>query len=224
MSTLTLSEVSTPGQYPFGECRVWERFPCGLHTICQPVAGRGDMEMSWSAQIRDLSEGGVGVVLRRRFERGVGLAIEIPESESSSTTMLMGRVVHTTSLPGGLWLHGCAFVSPLSEDELQRLLRLGQMDSNLAPQETAPAQVIEEVTLVEAANQEPHRRIRHLHVKGTWPPAPGKIFKVWFGNTPQAYALLRVERCVQEAGQWFLYYTFFASPSPEIRQAFANQD
>jgi len=141
MSKLTLSEVSTPGQYAFGECRVWERFPCGLHTLCQPIAGRGDMEMSWSAQIRDLSEGGVGVVLRRRFEPGAGLAIEIPESESSSTTLLMGRVVHTTSLPGGLWLHGCAFVSPLSEDELNRLLLLGQVESNQAVKDQASKEI-----------------------------------------------------------------------------------
>src|SRR5437667_7954790 len=74
MSSQTLKDVSAPAKYPSLECRVWERFPCGLQTTCQPIAARGQDELSWSAHIRDLSVGGVGVVLKRRFERGAALA------------------------------------------------------------------------------------------------------------------------------------------------------
>ena len=216
MSTQTLTGAIAPPKYPTVECRAWERFPCGLQTTCQPIAARGDHELSWSAHIRDLSQGGVGVVLKRRFERGAGLAIEIPESDSSSATTLLGRVVHTTSLPGGIWLHGCAFVSPLSEDELNRLLNLGQ------PQQESPeSRLIQEVTLEGLDGQGP-RLVRRMHLKGNWPLASGTVLKIWFGKAPHSHALLRIEHCVELAGRWFLFYTFFDSPSPEIKETFGG--
>jgi hypothetical protein len=218
MSSQTLQGHPAPANFPAVDCRVWERYQCGLETTCQPIAARGDNEMTWPAQIRDLSLGGVGVVMRRRFERGVGLAIEIPESESSSATTLMGKVVHTTSLPGGLWLHGCAFVSLLSDDELARLLRLGH---GSASENTS--HVIPEVVLEGLEGTYPRRLIRQFHLKGVWPPVAGTVLKVRLGKSPQDHAHVRVERCVQEAGRWVLFYTFCDSSNQNIRQALGHR-
>jgi hypothetical protein len=221
MSSQTLQGTPASADFPYVECRVWERFPCGLQTTCQPLAARGDNEISWPAQIRDLSQGGVGVVLTRRYEPGAALAIEIPESDTVTT--LMGKVVHTTSLPGRLWLHGCAFVSPLSEDEVQRLLCLGQSGSN-SVQDEAPTHLIEEVMLEGLEGNYPRRLIRRLQIKGTWPPAPGTVLKVRLGKALDDHANVIIERCVQEAGRWVLFYTFIDSPSTEIRRAFGYQE
>src|SRR5690242_12168671 len=57
------------------DCRVYERRPCHLPTSCQPAAAQ---ETRWAATIVDLSQGGVRLSLRRRFERGACLAIELP--------------------------------------------------------------------------------------------------------------------------------------------------
>ncbi len=223
MSLQTLPEASSSAQYPSVECRVWERYPCGLQATCQPIAARADNDLSWPAQIRDLSVGGMGLVLRRRFERGVGLAIEIPRTGSASADTLLARVVHTTSLPGGLWLHGCAFVSELSEDELKRLLRLGQAETKSVRNGTSPPYLVQEVTLEGVGVQCPPRLVRRLHVKGTWPPAAGTVLKIWFGKNPQAHAQVRVQRCYQEAGRWFVTYTFVDPPGPELLHALAQR-
>jgi hypothetical protein len=192
-----------------------------METSCQPIAARGE-DLSWPAQLRDLSVGGMGVVLRRRFERGAGLAVEIPETPTSPATTLLGRVVHTTSLPGGSWLLGCAFVSNLSEDELKRLLGLGQKEQQPLSNEAAQPQPILDVTFEGLDGRDAPRLVRRLHWQGTWPPAPGKILKVWFAKKPNGSALIRIERCLQQAGRWLIFYTFFNSPSPEFRELFAK--
>lgn len=214
MSTQALQGVSAPAKYPMVECRVWERFPCGLETTCQPIAARGNEEPFWTAQIRDLSVGGVGVVLNRRFERGAGLAIEIPETTSCPATTLMGRVVHTTSMPGGQWLHGCEFVSLLSDDELQRLLDLGRAQSKPVANELSP-HVVPDVILEGLEGDYPRRLIRRFHLHGTWPPKPGTILKVRLGISGD-HSYIRLERSVQEGANWVLFYTLCDSSSKEI--------
>src|SRR5262245_47309723 len=125
MRAVTSALLESGGPASRTENRSWERFPCGLTTTCQPVAARGGSEFAWPAQIRDLSQGGLGIILNRRFEPGTGLAIDIPETDAYPGDTLLCRIVHATRWDGQ-WLLGCALVSPLSEEELQRLLTLGQ--------------------------------------------------------------------------------------------------
>ncbi len=106
------------------ERRVWVRYPCLMRTTCQPVAARGPEEPHWQAQIRDLSAGGVGLAVVRRFERGTGLTIEIPAEGTYAGDTLLARVVHLRPLREGGWLLGCEFVSPLSEETVQRLVAM----------------------------------------------------------------------------------------------------
>jgi hypothetical protein len=62
------------------------------------------------------------VTLRRRFERGAGLAIELPGKGDRPAYTVLVKVVHVRPADHGLWALGCQFISPLSDDELQQLL------------------------------------------------------------------------------------------------------
>src|SRR5260370_33219480 len=82
MSAATVASAPPAGAPPrFVECRVYEREACELQTSCQPLAARSSQDIRWRAAIRDISEGGVGLVLVRRFERGTVLAVQLPPSE-----------------------------------------------------------------------------------------------------------------------------------------------
>jgi PilZ domain len=101
------------------ERRAWVRHPCDLESACQPLAGgRG---AQWPARIRNLSAGGIGINVARRFEPGTVLAIDVQIREQRVHT-LMARVVHATLQENGSWILGCALTSPLTEDELKALL------------------------------------------------------------------------------------------------------
>lgn len=103
------------------ERRAWVRYPCQLETSCQPVVAAD--ATTWAGKLLDLSEGGVGVVLSRRFEAGTLLAIEIPEKDGGGgTRSLVARVVRVTRYPAGDWLLGCSFVRPLSDEDVKALL------------------------------------------------------------------------------------------------------
>lgn len=104
------------------ECRVFERRPCVLPTTCQPASVSEMNELRWSASICDISQGGLLVHLSRRFEKGTGLAVELPGTEERESSTVFVKVVHVKANDAGGWALGCRFVSELGEDELQRLL------------------------------------------------------------------------------------------------------
>src|SRR5262249_55281050 len=110
-----------PGHSAF-ECRVYERLECELASSCQPATAFGHEEPRWTAKIRDISQGGVRLLLRRRYERGTGLAIDLPGAPGKEPSTVLVKVVHVRSEGGGSWSLGCKFISPLSEEELQLLL------------------------------------------------------------------------------------------------------
>jgi hypothetical protein len=95
--------------------RVQERRAWGLETTCRLPAPE---KRSWPVLVRDLSMGGVGLVLDTYLETGSELIIEIPDSQDH----LRVRIVHATALPGGQWLLGCSLTKALTEKELQQLL------------------------------------------------------------------------------------------------------
>src|SRR5438132_969821 len=127
MSTATVNPDKQASPAPFTrECRVYERYPSDLATQCQPLAARGENDMKWQATVRDISLGGMGLILQRRFEPRTGLAIELPDSDDSLFTVFV-RVVHATAQAGGRWLLGgqwfvdCTFVVPPSTDLIKSL-------------------------------------------------------------------------------------------------------
>jgi hypothetical protein len=77
---------------------------------------------SWAATVRDLSTGGAGIVVNRRFEPGTLLSVELQDAEQTVNRILLVRVVRVSQDANGRWLLGCAFTSKLTDAELLSLM------------------------------------------------------------------------------------------------------
>jgi hypothetical protein len=78
----------------------------------------------WPGRLRDISQGGCGLVLQHRFRPGTSLVIDLREREGDRRRSVRARVVHATPFPVdglALWLLGCRFDEPLTEAELASL-------------------------------------------------------------------------------------------------------
>lgn len=119
-----MSELSA--SKPTGsERRASVRYPCSEESFsadnsCRPITAHRNE--SWSATVRDLSTGGVGIVVNRRFEPGTLLSIELQDAEQTVNRILLVRVVRVLSEDDGRWLLGCAFTAKLTEGELLALM------------------------------------------------------------------------------------------------------
>ena len=112
------------GQAPrvIANCRVYERQDCSLPTTCQPATVGDAHEIRWNATIRNISQGGVCLHLPRRFEKGTGLAVELPGDLERDSSIAFVKVIHLRRGEAGGWILGCKFISDLCEDEVQRLV------------------------------------------------------------------------------------------------------
>jgi hypothetical protein len=107
------------------ERRASVRYPCsedsfGPDNSCRPITAM--RKESWLAAVRDLSTGGVGIVVNRRFEPGTLLSVELQDAEKTSARTLLVRVVRLTQEDKDHWLLGCAFTTKLSEADLLTLM------------------------------------------------------------------------------------------------------
>ncbi|MBN9122777.1 MAG: PilZ domain-containing protein [Planctomycetes bacterium] len=113
---------------PAHERRAWVRhgLDAGAFAVIDTsVCGGGpDNEETWPLVVRDLSRGGVGVLIARRFEPGTELCVELSVGPDVAPRRLPARVVRVAPEKTGHWFHGCAFLNPLTGDELEVLLRL----------------------------------------------------------------------------------------------------
>jgi hypothetical protein len=100
------------------------RFPSSQEVYCQPMAASTaeESETRWLGRLRDISAGGVTLVLRRRFEPGTSLMIRLSGKLRHRARSLPVQVVQTTEEGNSRWIIGCEFLSPPSEDVLQALI------------------------------------------------------------------------------------------------------
>lgn len=186
----------TPRERLIADCRIYERRRCALPTTLQPASALEMKEMRWAATIADISQGGVRLLLQRRFEKGAGLALELPGDGERESSIVFVKVVHLRAEGPGTWALGCRFVSELSEDELQRLLTSTNHVLSSSKQEyldnqdevAEPAtEVLRPVTPAKRFLTDVHVRIdtqdgksvncviRRLNVSRSWPLTSGKI-------------------------------------------------
>jgi hypothetical protein len=99
------------------ERRTAERYPSDLLTSVHPLAL--PKKESVAAMVKDVSTGGISLVIRYRFEPGTLLVIDIDGASDSGAHPLLGRVVHTTPRADGRWVLGCALRRQLSAEQLQ---------------------------------------------------------------------------------------------------------
>ena len=112
---------------PAVERRGWVRHELGVGScgvidtaVCH---GGAENEEYWPLVIRDVSAGGTGVLLARRFEPGTELNIEFSAGPGAPPRRMLARVVRVVPEKAGHWLHGCAFPVPLTDAQLDSLLK-----------------------------------------------------------------------------------------------------
>jgi hypothetical protein len=176
------------------EARVYERHSCQVRASCQPAAAN---EMRWEAIIEDVSQGGVCLRLRRRFEPRSGLAIELPGIDGHDAETVYAKVVRVTSAGDGTYLLGCKFMSELSEEELHRLVFSAPAQDPAEPEPILGVLAEEALVAPPAAPAPQHTvvpgvrlwigvgdgdvircRVKRFHAPGSWPLEPGKALKL----------------------------------------------
>jgi PilZ domain len=75
---------------------------------------------AWLGTVRDISPGGIAVILPRRFERGTILIVEVSDQPKGESRPVQVR--HATPQTSGGYIIGCAFAWPLCDEELRRFL------------------------------------------------------------------------------------------------------
>jgi hypothetical protein len=105
--------------------RTWVRYSLGVGGVSgiDPAVQSGSDLETWPAVIRDLSGGGAGLLLARRFEPGTDLVVEIGDGLTEPAHRLQARVVRVQPERTGHWVHGCAFDHPLTEQAVAALIR-----------------------------------------------------------------------------------------------------
>jgi hypothetical protein len=107
------------------ERRASVRYPCSTESFstdnsCRPITARKNE--AWSAVVRDVSTGGVGIVVNRRFEPGTLLSVELQDAEQTVNRTLLVRVVRVLRDGDDQWLLGCAFTNKLTDADLLALM------------------------------------------------------------------------------------------------------
>jgi hypothetical protein len=102
------------------ECRRATRYPCWLRSVCRPF-GASLLERRASI-VRDLSTGGVNLMMDRSLEKGTALAVELEGERGRPGRYLLAHVAYVIEDLEGRWLAGCAFDRSLSEEEVRALL------------------------------------------------------------------------------------------------------
>jgi len=99
-----------------------ESSPAGSVASVSSPASAGAKD-SWPATVQDLSVKGVGLRLQRRFELKTVLSLQLESRNRSVSRSLEMQVVRVQKARDGKgWLVGARFVTPLTKEELQRLL------------------------------------------------------------------------------------------------------
>jgi hypothetical protein len=98
------------------ERRVAVRYPGNTDAACRAYSPSAGVYTAW---VRDISATGVALLISCEFEPGALLTLELENSDRGVSRVLQARVVHALEVPpAGRWLHGCAFESPLTDEEL----------------------------------------------------------------------------------------------------------
>src|SRR5262245_34981456 len=90
------------------ERRAKVRFLCNQQAFCQPVTE----DLWWQATVRNLSYSGMALVITRRLEPGMTLAIEL----EGLARPVRACVIHVERQAEGGWLVGCELDQELTAE------------------------------------------------------------------------------------------------------------
>src|SRR5688572_19918432 len=79
--------------------RVWVRYASVARTTVQPVENGGDGRLS--GRVRNVSRGGVNLVVDHHFTPGDMIAVEVPRDRPEETETVLACVIHVTPASDG---------------------------------------------------------------------------------------------------------------------------
>jgi len=194
----------------FTDCRAYERRECNLPSSCQPASAFGSEGAKWPAVICNIAPGGISLVLGRRFERGTGLAVELPATVGRSAYTVLAKVIHVQRHLTGSWLLGCQLISELGDDEIDRFFPEDQ--ENLQYPGAADPSPRQERTHFAVhcrfeigPNLALECLIKRMRASGAWPLPVGKVVMLNGGIGSEKWNIqVEVVECVQHGEQYVL--------------------
>lgn len=115
-------QFAPPEDLSGAERRKSVRYDCTLNTSRFMTAiVEGDLH---PARVRNISTGGISLIVSRKFEAGTQLFVQLFSSSHRMARVLEVKVIYTVEHPSGDWILGGAFVEKLNGDELKLLLVL----------------------------------------------------------------------------------------------------
>jgi hypothetical protein len=120
---ITLPSTGLPGLTaggPAPDRRAAPRLVVSPETSCHLVAGVGDS--LWPARVLELSTHGIRLELRRRFEPGATVLLELANGARVFSCALVLQVAHVAEQADGLYVLGGAFARKLTHRELTAVL------------------------------------------------------------------------------------------------------
>jgi hypothetical protein len=102
---------------PITERSALERFPSSQQVFCQPIARFQRRKNGCWGKLCNISSSGLAVCLPRPLEPGTELIIELSDKTKRCRRSIPVHVVHSTAEGNTLWIVGCEFIRPQSEEE-----------------------------------------------------------------------------------------------------------
>ena len=118
---MDLSPSEGIGRLALNERRTYPRHLYHRKIICQIQGGPPD-DIWLMGDCQNISLAGIGFVLHRSFDPGTLLTVDLEGPKRDSWGTLQARIMHCTPRSKGNWMVGCAFVSALSDGQLQEWL------------------------------------------------------------------------------------------------------
>ena len=100
--------------------RATTRFESAKECPCQALSSEKDVR--WSAEVKDVSADGIGLLMNRRFEPRTVLTLEIPAKDQTAAHRLLIRVVRVQPMTKRRWLVGCIFAMRLGDEEVRTMI------------------------------------------------------------------------------------------------------
>ncbi|MGE3803525.1 MAG: PilZ domain-containing protein [Gemmataceae bacterium] len=78
--------------------------------------------ITWKARVRDISRGGISLLVNSSFPENAVVEIELPNPEADVSRILPARVVRCSTQNGVHYTVACAFLEELTDDEIKALV------------------------------------------------------------------------------------------------------
>jgi c-di-GMP-binding flagellar brake protein YcgR len=205
------------------ERRVWLRFPSGAETTYQSVDARENLQ----ATIRNVSRGGMALLVDRCFEPGSLLTVELPANQPSLGLAVLACVVHATEESSGRWVVGCTFAREIGDEDLQALAAKGTSPDIEEKRTRAryPCAITGSYQILADDDQAPYSaKVLNISASGvlllvTAPLETGILLNLQLsgprGGDPQTILACVVHRRCESQGEWAVGCNFIRELSEE---------